>query len=68
VEENFMQFVLMIHHGPTPTLPGSDRRNALPKSKQKTVYADRAALNQAASGATPGLPLLLGLPDAARTV
>ena len=55
-----MRFMLMIYHGPTPTLPG-----ALPESEQKAIYADYAELNKA-KGGTPGLPL--GLPDAARTV
>jgi hypothetical protein len=60
-----MKFVLIIFQGPTPTVPGSDRWNALPEAQQKAVYADYAKLNET-EGLTPGLPL--GLPDAARTV
>jgi hypothetical protein len=65
VEENNMQFMLMIYQGPTPTLPGSDRWKTLSESEQKAIYADYAELNKT-EGGTPGLPL--GLPDAARTV
>lgn len=60
-----MKFVLIIFQGPTPTVPGSDRWNALPEAQQKAVYADYAKINET-EGLTPGLPL--GLPDAARTV
>ncbi len=60
-----MKYVLVIHQGPTPTLPGSDRWKALPEAEQKAIYADYAATTNTA-GVTPGLPL--GLPDAARTV
>jgi len=60
-----MKFVLIIFQGPTPTVPGSDRWNALPEAQQEAVYADYAKPNQT-EGLTPGLPL--GLPDAARTV
>jgi hypothetical protein len=60
-----MKFVLIIFQGPTPTVPGTDRWNALPEAQQKAVYADYAKLNET-EGLTPGLPL--GLPDAARTV
>jgi len=60
-----MKFVLLVYHGPTPTLPGSDRWNALPEAEQKAVYADYAALNKT-EGVTGGLPL--GLPHAAKTV
>jgi hypothetical protein len=60
-----MKFVLIVFQGPTPTVPGSDRWNALPEAQQKAVYADYAELNET-EGLTPGLPL--GLPDAARTV
>jgi hypothetical protein len=60
-----MKFVLIVFQGPTPTVPGSDRWNALPEAQQKAVYADYAKLNET-EGLTPGLPL--GLPDAARTV
>ena len=60
-----MQFVLMIYHGPKPTIPGSASWNALPESEQKQVYADYAELNKT-NGFTPGPPL--GLFNAAKTV
>ena len=60
-----MKYVLLIYHGPNPTLPGSDRWNALPPAEQKAIYADYAEVNKMA-GNDPGLPL--GLPEAARTV
>jgi hypothetical protein len=60
-----MKFVLLVYHGPTPTLPGSDRWEALSEEEQKAIYADYATLNKA-DGITVGLPL--GLPDAAKTV
>ena len=40
-----MQFVMMIYHGPTPTLPGTDRWKTLPESEQKAIYADYGELN-----------------------
>jgi len=58
-------FVLLIYHGPNPTLPGTDRWNALPATEQKAIYADYAQINKE-MGNTAGLPL--GLADAARTV
>lgn len=60
-----MQFVMLIYHGPMPTLPGNERWNALSESEQKAIYADYAQLNKT-KGVTPGPPL--GLPDAARTI
>jgi hypothetical protein len=60
-----MKFVLMVYHGATPVLPGSERWNALSEAEQKAIYADYAALNKA-EGITAGLPL--GLPDAAKIV
>lgn len=60
-----MNFVLLIYHGPNPTLPGSDRWNALPAAEQKAIYADYAEINKV-QGNAPGLPL--GLPEAAKTV
>ena len=60
-----MQIVMMIYHGPTPTLPGTDRWKTLPESEQKAIYADYAELNKT-QGVTPGPPL--GLPTAAKTV
>jgi hypothetical protein len=59
-----MKYVLLIYQGTTP-LPGTDAWQALPVVEQKQIYADYAALNEAA-GIAPGLPL--GLPGAARTV
>ena len=60
-----MKFVLLVFHGPTPALPGSDRWNALPEAEKQKAYADYAELNKT-EGITPGLPL--GLPEGARTV
>ena len=60
-----MKFVLMVYHGPNPTLPGSDRWKALPEAEQKAIYADYAELNKT-EGMTGGLPL--GLPQSAKTV
>ena len=60
-----MKFVLLVYHGPTPALPGSDRWNALPEAEQKAIYAEYAELNKT-EGITGGLPL--GLPGAAKTV
>ena len=60
-----MKFVLLVYHGPTPAVPGSDRWNALSDAERKAIYADYATLNNA-EGITAGLPL--GLPGAAKTV
>ena len=60
-----MKYVLLIFHGPTPPMPGSDRWKALPEAEQKAIYADYAALGKT-PGVTPGLPL--GLPKDAKTV
>ena len=60
-----MKYVLLIYHGPNPTLPGSDRWNALTPAEQRAIYADYAEINKTA-GNSAGLPL--GLPDAAKTV
>jgi hypothetical protein len=60
-----MQFVVMIYHGATPTLPGTDRWKALSESEQKAIYADYAELNKT-PGVASGPPL--GLPSAAKTV
>ena len=54
-----MQIVMMIYHGPTPTLPGTDRWKTLTESEQKAIYADNAEINKA-EGVAPGPPL--GLP------
>jgi hypothetical protein len=59
-----MQFVLFIFQGTTPS-PGSEAWKAFSEMEQKAIYADYAAINQAA-GASVGLPL--GLPIASRTV
>ena len=47
-----MQYMLLIHHGTTPT-PGSDEWNALSQEEQGKVYAAYQALNQT-PGFTPG--------------
>lgn len=60
-----MKYVLLIFHGPTPPLPGSERWKALPEAEQKAIFAEYAELNET-PGLTPGLPL--GLPQEARTV
>lgn len=60
-----MKFVLLVYHGPNPTLPGSDRWKALPEVERKAIYAEYAELNKA-EGMSGGLPL--GLPDNAKTV
>ena len=60
-----MKFVLLVYHGPNPTLPGSDRWNALPEAERKAIYAEYAELNKT-EGMSGGLPL--GLPDDAKTV
>lgn len=60
-----MNYVLLIYQGPSPTIPGTDRWNALPKTEQAAIYADYAALNKT-PGLTPGLPA--GFPAKARTV
>lgn len=60
-----MKYVLLIYHGPTPPLPGSDRWKALPEAEQKAIYSDYAELSKT-PGFTAGLPL--GLPHAAKTV
>jgi hypothetical protein len=60
-----MKFVLMVFHGPTPAVPGSDRAKAMSEEERKQIYEDYAELNKT-PGLTGGLPL--GLPEAARTV
>jgi hypothetical protein len=65
VKEADMKYVLLIYQGPTPTLPGSDRWQALGEKEQKAIYTDYAQITNA-PGVTPGLPL--GLPAAAKTV
>ena len=60
-----MNFVLLVYHGPNPTIPGTNRWNALPAAEQKAIYADYAEFNKV-PGNAQGLPL--GLPDAAKTV
>jgi len=60
-----MKYVLLVYHGPNPTVPGSERWNALSAAEQKAIYADYAKVNEAV-GNGGGLPL--GLPAAARTV
>jgi hypothetical protein len=60
-----MTFVLLVYHGPTPAIPGSERWNTLSDSERKDIYAEYAVLNNA-EGVHSGLPL--GLPGAAKTV
>jgi hypothetical protein len=64
LEEDPMQFVLLIYQGTTP-LPNTPEWSTLSDHEQRAVYADYAALNST-PGVTPGLPL--GLPGAATTV
>jgi hypothetical protein len=59
-----MQYVLMIYQGTTP-LPNTPEWETLPKSEQRQIYADYAALNRV-DGLTSGPPL--GRPEAATTV
>ena len=47
-----MRYLLLIHHGATPT-PGTDEWNALSQEEQGKVYAAYQALNQT-PGFTPG--------------
>jgi hypothetical protein len=60
-----MKYVLLIHHGPHPPLPGSERFKSLSQAEQKAIYTEYAELNQT-PGFSPGLPL--GLASEARTV
>ena len=60
-----MKYVLLIHHGPNPPLPGSERFKALSQAEQKQIYTDYAQLNST-PGFSAGLPL--GLASEARTV
>jgi hypothetical protein len=60
-----MTYVLLIFHGSKPTVPGTDRWNALPAAEQQAIYADYAEFNKI-TGNAPGLPL--GRPGAAKTV
>jgi hypothetical protein len=64
LEEDPMQFVLLIYQGTTP-LPNTPEWATLSEEEQRAVYADYAALNSM-PGVTPGLPL--GLPSQATTV
>ena len=59
-----MKYVLLVYHGPNPTVPGSERWNALSPAEQKAIYTDYTKVNET-PGNTGGLPL--GLPNAART-
>jgi hypothetical protein len=65
MKEVVMNYILLIYQGPNPTVPGTDRWNALPKREQGAIYADYTALNKT-PGLTPGLPA--GFPEKARTV
>jgi hypothetical protein len=59
-----MRFMLLIHHGTTPT-PGTPAWDALSQEEQGAVYAGYQAVNQA-PGFTPGERL--AAPGAATTV
>jgi hypothetical protein len=64
MKEDAMKYLLLIHHGDTPT-PETDEWNRLSEDEQKAVYADWQALNQT-PGVTPGL--WLQPPETATTV
>jgi hypothetical protein len=51
-EGGHMKYMLLIHHGTTPT-PDTDAWAALSEEEQKQVYADYQALNET-PGVTPG--------------
>jgi hypothetical protein len=51
-KEDDMKYMLLIHHGTTPT-PGDDAWDALSEEEQGRVYAAYQALNQT-PGVTPG--------------
>jgi hypothetical protein len=60
-----MRYMLLIHHGSTPTPQDSDAWASLSKDEQKAVYADYRAINKA-----PGVTVGEGLapPETATTV
>jgi hypothetical protein len=59
-----MKFMLLIHHGDTPT-PEEEAWNRLSEDEQKAVYRDYQAINQT-PGVSPGL--WLEPPELATTV
>jgi hypothetical protein len=59
-----MKYVLLIHHGDTPT-PRDAEWARLSEEEQQAVYADYQAINQT-PGVTPGIGL--EYPEAATTV
>jgi hypothetical protein len=61
-----MKYVLLIHHGSTPTPDDPGAWGKLSEEEQKQVYADYQAINET-PGVTPN-ELRLGPPDAATTV
>jgi hypothetical protein len=60
-----MQYILLIHHGTTPTPRHPEEWAKLPEEEQQRVYADYQAINQT-PGVTPGV--WMGEPDTATTV
>jgi hypothetical protein len=64
LEEDKMQFVLVIHHGSYP-LPGTPEAESVSDEENRAAYADYNALNKM-ENMTPGPPL--GLPESATTV
>jgi hypothetical protein len=63
-KEEAMKYMLLIHHGTTPT-PGADAWESLSQDEQNEVYAAYQALNQT-PGFTPGVRM--ADPDTATTV
>ena len=59
-----MKYMLLIHHGTTPT-PGSDEWESLPDDEKQAVYAAYKALNET-PGFTPGVQMQP--PETATTV
>jgi hypothetical protein len=63
-KEEVMKYLLLIHHGDTPT-PGSPEWERLSADEKNAVYSDYQAINET-SGVSPGL--WLESPEAATTV
>jgi hypothetical protein len=63
-KEEAMKYMLLIHHGTTPT-PGNEAWESLPEDEQKAVYAAYKALNET-PGFTPGVQMQS--PETATTV
>src|SRR4051795_10424144 len=60
-----MKYILLIHHGETPTPQSPEEWERLSEDEQKAVYTDYQAINQT-PGVTPGLGL--DEPETATTV